>query len=168
MSKHARSVVVMGVSGSGKTTVARALAEAKGWCALDADDFHSIEAKARMAAGQPLTDSIREPWVAALAAELASRNAAGQDVVLACSGLRRAHRDRLRASGVPLQFLFLRGSRELIAARLHRRDGHFMPPALLESQFADLQDPCGEKDVSTIGIDGEPAQVVARALAAVA
>jgi gluconokinase len=166
VSTGARAVVVMGVSGSGKSTLARALAADRGWRWLDADDFHSADARAWMAGGRPLTDAMREPWVAALAAELRRRHAAGEDVVLAYSGLRRAHRDTLRATGVPIRFLFLHGGRELIARRMRGRDRHFMPVDLLDSQFEVLQDPRGEVGVQTIDIDGDAAEVLARARAA--
>lgn len=166
MNPEARAVVVMGVSGSGKSTLARALAARLGWACLDADDFHTAQARAWMAAGRPLTDAMREPWAAAIAAELARRHAAGESVVLAFSGLRRAHRDRLRAGGVPLRFLYLHGDREVVAARMRGRSGHFMPVGLLDSQFEALQDPCGEPDVRTIDIDADFPQVLECALAA--
>jgi len=166
MSPGAQAVVVMGVSGSGKSTLARALAAERGWRYLDADDFHSAAARAWMASGRPLTDAMRTPWVAALAAELLARHAAGESVVLAFSGLRRAHRDQLRAAGVPLRFLFLQGDRDVIAARMRGRDAHFMPVALLDSQFEALQDPRGESDVDTLDLDADFAQVLACALAA--
>lgn len=166
MSADPRVAVVTGVSGSGKSTLAQALADALGWRCLDADDFHSTAARARMAGGRPLTDAMRDPWVAAIAAELQARHAAGERVVLAFSGLRRAHRDRLRASGVPMRFLFLRGGRELVAERLAGRGGHFMPASLIDSQFEALQEPRDEADVATLDIDTAPARLLARALAA--
>src|SRR5690606_15286339 len=113
VSARVRVAVVMGVSGSGKTTLARALAEAWPASFLDADDFHSDAARARMAGGQPLTDAMRRPWVERIAAELQRRVAAGERVALAFSGLRRRHRDMLREAGLPLRFLFLEGGREL-------------------------------------------------------
>lgn len=164
----ARVAVVMGVSGSGKTTLARALAEAWPASFLDADDFHSDEAKARMAGGQPLTDAMRGPWVARIAAELQRRVDAGERVALAFSGLRRRHRDQLRATGLPLRFVFLHGERALIAARMQARAGHYMPVSLLDSQFDTLEDPLGEADVRPIAIDGTPAAMLEQAMAAVA
>jgi len=162
-----RVVVLMGVSGSGKTTTARALAETWPAVFLDADDFHSEEARARMASGQPLTDAMRQPWVARIVAELQRRVAAGERVALAFSGLRRRHRDMLRSAGLPLRFLFLDGGRELIAARMRERSDHYMPVSLLESQFATLELPSEEPDVQAIAIDGVPGSVLAQALAAV-
>ena len=166
MSDAVRVAVVMGVSGSGKTTLARALAQAWPATFLDADDFHSDEAKARMAAGQPLTDAMRVPWAAGIAAALARHVADGERVALAFSGLRRAHRDLLRDAGLPLRFVYLHGERDLIAARMRARSGHYMPVSLLDSQFETLEPPCGEADVHAIAIDAVPARILEQALAA--
>lgn len=168
MAASARLVVVMGVSGSGKSTLARALAERLGWRYVEADDFHDADSKAWMSSGRPLSDAMRTPWIAALADELLERHAQGEDVVLAFSGLRREHRERLRATGLPLRFLFLHDDRGLIAARMRGRDRHFMPVELLDSQFQALQDPRGEPGVQVIEIDDDPAQVLERALAVLA
>ncbi|MEP6907255.1 MAG: gluconokinase, GntK/IdnK-type [Pseudoxanthomonas sp.] len=167
MSAPLQVVVVMGVSGSGKTTLARSLADAWPATFLDADDFHSAASKARMAAGHPLTDRMRLPWVGRLSTELSDRTAAGERVVLAFSGLRRPHRERLRAAGLSLRFLFLHGERALIAARLQARSNHYMSASLLDSQFEALQDPRGEADVATLEIDSPPAQLLAQALSLV-
>ncbi len=123
--------VIAGVSGSGKSAVGAALAEALGVPFVEGDDHHPPENVARMAAGRPLTDAMRVPWLDAL---VAAARAAGPSVV-ACSALRRAHRDRLRGGLVPLRFLKLEVPREILAARMVRRD-HFMPAALLDSQLA--------------------------------
>src|SRR5690606_28297561 len=155
-SSAARVAVVMGVSGSGKTTLARALASAWGATFLDADDFHSEQAKALMASGQPLTDAMRQPWVERIAADLARRVAAGENVTLAFSGLRRPHRDMLRQAGLPLQFLFLHGEAELIASRMRARSDHYMPVCLLDSQFAALEPPHDEADVARIAVELAP------------
>lgn len=168
MSSHVRVVVVMGVSGSGKTTLAHALAGALQATFLDADDFHSALAKARMASGQPLTDRMRAPWVRRLATDLQQRAAAGERVVLAFSGLRRRHREALRATGVPLRFLFLAGDAALIAARLQEREGHYMPASLLDSQFAALEVPMGEADVVRLDAADPQDLQLRRALAALA
>lgn len=163
---HPHAIVVIGVAGSGKTTLARALAEHYGHVFLDADDFHSDEARARMAGGTPLTDAQREPWVGVLVRELQDRARTGRSSVLAFSGLRASHRQRLRDGGVPLRFLFLDADPAVIAGRLaHRRD-HFMPPMLQASQLADLQDPGAEPDVAVIDAAGGAAQVLRRAIAA--
>jgi gluconokinase len=143
--------VIMGVSGCGKTTVARALADRTGGVFLDADDFHPPENKQKMTAGIPLTDDDRRDWLTALNRELRSRSHQNQPVFLACSALRESHRRRI-ADAVPgLQFIHLRGSRECIANRLAGRTGHFMSPSLLESQFATLEEP---SDAITVDIDG--------------
>ena len=155
-------VVVMGVSGSGKTTVAQSLAQAWPATFLDADDFHSDAAKAHMAKGEPLTDDMREPWVHRLRDELVRRTASGERVVLAFSGLRRQHRDILRGAGLPLAFLFLHGDRALIAARMQARSNHYMPVSLLDSQFAALQEPADAEHPVVIDIEGGPSEIVAR------
>src|SRR5688572_19699934 len=138
------AIVVMGVSGSGKTTVALGLAGHYGHDFLDADDFHSDEARAQMNAGIALTDAQRDPWVASLANELARQARRGKSTVLAFSGLRAAHRQRLRESGVPMRFVFLHAAPAAIAARLAARTDHFMSAALLASQFEALEIPAVE------------------------
>jgi gluconokinase len=163
-----RVAVVMGVSGSGKTTLARALADAWDATFLDADDFHSDEARALMANGQPLTDEMRQPWVARIARDLQRRMADGVRVTLAFSGLRRQHRDVLRATGLPLRFLFLRGEAALIGQRMRERSGHYMPVSLLDSQFATLEEPVDEDDVVVLTVDLPPEVQLRRALQALA
>jgi carbohydrate kinase (thermoresistant glucokinase family) len=136
-----RHVIVMGVSGSGKTTVGEALAEELGFEMVEGDDFHPPENVAKMAAGTPLTDEDRGPWLDALAELLSDRHARGQGTVLACSALRRAYRDILR-SAVPADETFiiqLEADAETLRARMESRRGHYMPPALLESQLATLE-----------------------------
>lgn len=160
------AIVVTGVAGSGKTTVARLLAAHTGHAFLDADDFHGADARARMAAGTPLTDAHRGPWVASLANALRDEARQGRSTVLAFSGLRAAHRQVLRDSGVPIRFVHLHAPSAVIAERLEARTGHFMPPALLASQLADLQDPAGEPDVVVVDATGDALQVAQRAHAA--
>ncbi len=162
---RAEAIVVMGVSGSGKTSVARALAAHYGLTFLDADDFHSAAAKAQMAHGIPLSDSQRAPWVAALAQRLRASVDAGQSVVLAFSGLRKAHRQQLRDTGVPMRFVFLHAAAHVIAERLAARHGHFMPPALLQSQLGTLELPLDEADVISVDVDAPFDKVVADAIA---
>lgn len=163
-----RVAVVMGVSGSGKTTLARALAGAWDASFLDADDFHGDEARALMAAGVPLTDELRQPWAARIAAELQRRVTEGERVTLAFSGLRRQHRDVLRAAGLPLRFLFLRGEAALVGQRMRGRSGHYMPVSLLDSQFATLEEPAGEDDVVVLPVDLPPESQLRLALQALA
>lgn len=145
-------VIVMGVSGAGKSTVSKALAELCGYLYLDADDFHSAEARAHMAAGKPLTDAMRIPWVENICQHLRKLAVDDTHVVLAFSGLRKAHREPLRHCGYRAQFLFLDGDRDTIAARMQARTGHFMPTSLLDSQFDSLERPDGEPDVYALDI----------------
>jgi len=130
----------MGVSGSGKSVVGQALAAALGWPFLDADDFHPEANVAKMAAGTPLTDDDRWPWLDRLAAEMGAINARGASAVLACSALRQAYRDRLVPAG-DVRFVYLKGDHETIAARIAGRRHRYMPATLLASQFATLEEP---------------------------
>ena len=140
------AVVVMGVSGSGKTTVGRRLAEAMGAQFIDGDDLHSDEARARMAGGGALTDEDRWPWLDRVGATLAR----GPRVIVACSALRRVYRDRLRAAAGPsLRFVYIDADIETMRERVARRRGHYMPASLVDSQFAALERPTGEPDVIT-------------------
>lgn len=131
----------MGVSASGKTTLGRLLADRMGWPFLDADDVHSPEAIAQMAAGIPLTDTDRWPWLGRVAAWIADRRATGEPAVVACSALKRAYRDRLREADPTLRLVYLRATREQIAQRLAHRTGHFFPPILAWAQFDALEEP---------------------------
>ena len=158
------AIIVMGVSGSGKSTIGALLAEALGWPFADADGFHPAANVAKMAAGQPLTDADRWPWLDAIAAHIGASRTAGQPVVVACSALRRAYRERLRAGHGDLIFLHLAGAPEVIATRQAARQGHFMPPSLMASQFATLEDPAGEADAVTVSVVASPHEVVATAI----
>lgn len=156
----------MGVSGSGKTTVAQLLAQRLGARMAEADEFHSAASIAKMTAGHPLSDVDREPWLAAIAVWLAERAAAGEMAVVTCSALKRSYRDVLRTAGEGVRFVHLAGSRAVIGARIHGRSGHFMPPTLLDSQFADLQPLTADEPGVTLDV-GEPAAALAvRAAAA--
>lgn len=133
-------LVMMGVSGSGKTTIGRAFADAMGWTFLDADDFHPPANMAKMAAGTPLTDDDRWPWLDRLRDELIAIDQRGEHAVLACSALKAAYRARLQQAN-DVHFVYLKGDRATIAPRLAMRHGHYMPASLLESQFATLEEP---------------------------
>jgi gluconokinase len=133
--------VVMGITGSGKSTVGAMLAHALGVDLVEGDDYHSLENVRRMASGIPLTDDDRAGWLRALATRIREAKDAGTGLVLSCSALKRSYRDVLRAAAPELRFVFLKGSRALIAARLAERRGHFMPPSLLDSQLATLEEP---------------------------
>ena len=131
-------VVVMGVSGAGKSTIGAALARELGWHFIDADDHHPPANVARMAAGEPLTDADRRPWLDALNGLLRNEK---RDAVLACSALKQSYRDRLTAGIVDFRFIHLKGDAELIGARLAQRRHRYMPASLLRSQFEALEPP---------------------------
>jgi gluconokinase len=156
----------MGVSGCGKSTVGRLLAERTGWPFLDADDLHSAENIAKMATGTPLTDADRVPWLAQVAEWIAERRAAGESAVVACSALKRAYRDRLRQADPELRIIYLRSDRGIISARLARRVGHFFPARLLDAQFADLDEPGSDEHPITVPIGQTPSAEVEDVLAA--
>lgn len=143
---EAMIVLIMGVSGSGKSTVAAALAHELGWTVIDADDLHPPANVAKMAAGIPLTDDDRWPWLDRIVDELRLVTADGRSVVLACSALKQRYRDRLELGG-DVRFVHLRGDAETIAARLATRQHRYMPATLLASQFATLEAPGDAIDV---------------------
>ena len=158
-------LVVMGVAGSGKTTVGARLAQSLGWAYADADSFHSPESVAKMAAGQPLSEQERGPWLRAIRAWIDERVSQQEPGVVSCSALKRAYRDALRVPQV--QFVYLRGGHAQIAERLATRVGHFFKPQLLDSQFELLEEPDVDEQVITVSIDASPSEIVAeiRALA---
>lgn len=147
-------LVLMGVSGSGKSTVAGVLAGRLGWDFEEGDDLHPAENVAKMAAGHPLTDEDRKPWLEKVAAWIGAHTAARRPGVITCSALKRAYRDLLR--GEHVVFVYLAGTYERIAHRLAARHGHFMPAALLESQFAALEEPGPDERAITIDIAPGP------------
>src|SRR5579864_2406294 len=150
------AITVMGVSGSGKTTVGEALAAALDIPFFDGDEFHSPEARAKMTAGVPLTDDDRWPWLDRIGRRLADVAAHPKGAIIACSALKRVYRDRLRAAvGADLRFIFLEGDKALMRWRVAGRKGHFMPASLIDSQFATLEPPEGEADVVTLAADVE-------------
>jgi gluconokinase len=154
------ALIVMGVSGSGKSTVAAALAEKLRWTFEDGDRFHPASNVAKMAAGHPLTDEDRWPWLHAIADEIERVCRAGSHVVIACSALKRAYRDVLVRGRKDVRVVFLNGSETLIAERLARRKGHFMPKNLLNSQFKTLEPPRAEEKVITVSIDAPVEAIV--------
>lgn len=152
-------VIVFGVSGSGKTTIGKLLAEDLGWRFYEGDDFHSLANIEKMRSGRPLSDEDRWPWLDSLRQQIEQSLAAGENAVLACSALKRAYRDRLRV-GEAVTFVFLRGEYAPIEKQLRRRQGHFMNPALLQSQFADLEEPEPDEDALTVELGRTPQEVV--------
>ena len=145
-----RPLVVMGVSGSGKSTVGAALAQRLGVPFADADDFHPPDNIAKMSAGHPLDDHDRHPWLESVGAWLADHPDGG---VMSCSALKRKYRDQLRRHAPGLRFLLLEGAREVIERRQASRPGHFMPPSLLTSQFATLEPLQPDEDGTVLDVD---------------
>lgn len=154
------AIIVMGVSGSGKSTIADKLAERLSWSFEDGDRFHPASNVAKMSAGHPLTDEDRWPWLQAIADEIDRVCKAGERAVIACSALKRAYRDVLVHGRSDVRIVFLDGSEPLIADRLARRKGHFMPPGLLASQFKTLEPPDRSENPVTVSIDASVAAVV--------
>jgi gluconokinase len=152
-------IIIFGVSGAGKTTVGELLAREVGWHFYEADDFHSPANVEKMRRGVPLTDDDRWPWLTNLRELIKRCVAAGENAVLACSALKRVYRQRLRVSG-EVKFVFLQGHYALIEKQLRHRRGHFMNPALLRSQFADLEEPTPDDDVTTIELGRTPRDLV--------
>ena len=148
----------MGVSGSGKSTVGALLAGKLGWQFADADSFHPLANIEKMAAGQPLTDEDRLPWLRAISGWIDQQIATGRRGVVTCSAQKRSYRAVLRRPEV--QIVYLEGSRELIAARMTARNGHFFQPAMLDSQFAALEEPAPDENVLVVPIGGAPLEVV--------
>ncbi len=151
-------VILWGVSGAGKTTIGELLARELGWKFIEADDFHSGANIDKMRRGEPLTDEDRQPWLERLRAAIKESLDHNENAVLACSALKKKYRDRLRVSD-QVKFVFLRGSREQIAERLHDRRGHFFNPDLLASQFADLEEPRPAEDALTVELGAGPAEM---------
>jgi gluconokinase len=151
-------IVVMGVTGSGKTTVGQLLAARLAYLFADADDFHSAANKEKMHKGIPLTDADRLPWLAAMHDRIAKWIASKQNAVLACSALKQSYRQQLWR-GPEAKFVYLKGSYELIAQRLRARKGHFADEHILAGQFADLQEPT-DSDAIVVDISETPEEIV--------
>jgi gluconokinase len=155
----------MGVAGSGKSVIGAALANALAVEFVEGDQYHPAENVRRMSAGIPLTDADRALWLRALAARIREAKDAGNGLVVSCSALKRAYRDILRAEARDLRFVFLKGERALIAERLAGRRGHFMPPSLLDSQFAALEEPSPDEDAWVCDVRQSPQDIVAALVA---
>lgn len=152
----------MGVSGSGKTTIGRDLAARLGWEFLEGDALHPPANVTKMAAGTALEDADRWPWLRAIAACIGAWRARGASGVVACSALKRSYRDILIGARPDVRLIYLQGSRDVIAARLAARQGHFMPPALLDSQFRTLEEPGADENPIAVSIGGPPDAIVAQ------
>ncbi len=157
--------VVLGVAGSGKSRIGASFARAAGAAFLDADDLHPPANVAKMGAGTPLTDTDRAGWLRAVGQRLAEARRARVLLVVACSALKRSYRDLLRAHDPDVQFIELRGTRALIADRLAHRRGHFMPPALLDSQLATLEEPAPDEHAWVCDVVQSPEAIVDALLA---
>jgi gluconokinase len=153
-------VVMMGVSGSGKTTVARLLAQALACPFLEGDDLHPPANVEKMSKGTPLTDADRLPWLGRIAQEIDAWRQRGESGVITCSALKRTYRDILIGTRSDVALVYLRGSRDLIQQRMAARHEHFMPLALLDSQFATLEEPAPDESAIVVDVGGPPPQIV--------
>ena len=162
-SAAAARVVVMGVSGCGKSTVGRGLADQLGWRYIEGDELHPPENVARMAAGTPLTDADRQGWLERIAAELSAASSQGAGLVVTCSALKRRYRDLLRAADPALRIVHLHGSRELLETRMSARQCHYMPASLLQSQLEALEPPGSDEGALALSIDEASEQLTHRA-----
>ncbi len=151
--------MLIGVSGSGKSTVAEILARRLGWTFEEGDALHPQANVDKMEAGRPLTDEDRAPWLERIAAWVDERLDAGENALTTCSALKRSYRDVINRRGHGVLFIFLSGSRDLIAARVAARHGHFMPPGLLDSQFADLEPPQPDEPAITFDVGPPPGAI---------
>jgi gluconokinase len=159
------AVVVMGVSGAGKSTVGKLIAARLDCPFRDADGFHPQANIEKMSRGEPLTDADRWPWLRAIAAWIAEHRAAGTTCVVTCSALKRVYRDIVtNQQSADVRLVYLKGDFDLIAARLAARKGHFMPPALLKSQFDALEEPAADEHALTVSIDAAPEEIAAKVL----
>lgn len=163
-----RVLLLMGVAGSGKSTMGERLAGELGWPFRDADSFHPPANVAKMSAGVALTDEDRWPWLDAIAAWIDQRRAHGEHAIVSCSGLKRIYRRRLMEGRGDVRLVYLDGSRELIGRRMAARQGHFMPPALLDSQFATLEVPHASEWPIVAPIDSSPRRIAELILAELA
>ncbi len=154
-------LIVMGVSGSGKSTVAKELAHELGWQFAEGDDFHPPANVAKMHSGQPLNDEDRAPWLASIADWISARLDAGETGVVSCSALKHTYRNILSGGRPEVEFVYLKGSPEVMAEHLAGRQGHFMPASLLSSQFAALEEPGSDEYVVTVDVDQPVEAIVA-------
>jgi gluconokinase len=163
------AIVVMGVAGSGKTSVGERLAARLGMTFRDADEFHTAANKDKMSSGIPLTDADRWPWLDAIGAAIAAAVSAGEGIIVACSALKRVYRQRILArAGDVVVFVWLDGSRQTLGERIGGRKGHFMPASMLDSQLATLEPPAADEPAVRVAIEPPLDQVVEAAIASLA
>ncbi|WID97250.1 gluconokinase [Bosea vestrisii] len=153
-------IVVMGVASSGKTSLGERLAQRLGWPFRDADSFHPPANVAKMSGGIPLTDEDRKPWLAAIAAWIDELRASGGNGIVTCSALKKAYRDVIVGKRPDVALVYLKGSRELIGQRMAARQHHFMPPALLDSQFATLEEPGTDENPLVVQVEASKDAIV--------
>jgi len=151
--------IIMGVSGSGKSTIGEGLATRLGQPFIDGDSLHPAANREKMAHGVPLDDADRQPWLEAIVAAMDRHRASGESLVLACSALKRRYRDFLRGGRDDVRFVYLQASRDLLAERLGHRSGHFFDPRLLDSQLATLEEPSPDEALR-VGVDLAPAETI--------
>lgn len=156
---HLPILVIMGVSGSGKTTIAKILAARLGWPFEEGDALHPESNIAKMKAGTPLTDADRRPWLARVAAWIDRQRESGQGGIITCSALKRSYRDMIIGDRPDVRLVYLHGSRDLIASRVAKRRGHFMPASLLDSQFDTLEEPSPDENPLTVDVGGSPDEI---------
>lgn len=159
-------VVMMGVSGSGKTTIAQGVAKHLGWDVLEGDSYHPPANVEKMSHGIPLDDADRMPWLRAIADAIDAELAAGRSSVVACSALKRSYRDIIIGPRDNVVLVYLKGSQALLYERIKHRTGHFMPASLLDSQFATLEEPTADERPITVSVDGTPDEIVDTVLVA--
>jgi gluconokinase len=161
MNAHPTAIIVMGVSGAGKSSIGERLSVRLGCEFVEGDRLHPASNVEKMAKGMPLTDEDRWPWLDLVGKELATSVEKGDSLVLSCSALKRTYRERLRqAAGGRLRFVFLKGAPKLLEVRMGERTGHFMPLSLLQTQLATLESPEGEEGVVTVDIDASLDEIV--------
>jgi gluconokinase len=158
-------IIVMGVSGSGKTTVASLLAQRLRWRFVEGDSLHPAANVAKMSEGIPLTDEDRWPWLDAIAAWIDAARASGEPCIVTCSALKRAYRERLVAGHDDARFVYLKGELRLVTQRMAVRTGHYMPLSLLQSQFDTLEEPGSEENPLVVPIEASPEEIVASIVA---
>jgi gluconokinase/6-phosphogluconolactonase len=159
-SEPPQALIIMGVAGSGKSTIGEALAQRLGWRFEDGDSFHPPANVAKMSAGHPLTDEDRWPWLQAIADEIARCRARSEHIIIACSALKKVYRDILTGNRDDVRIVYLEGSQSLIADRMSHRKGHFMPTGLLDSQFATLEPPAADEHPVTVSVDAPVEAIV--------